>query len=135
MSPENFKKVDEDWKAQVEREKNAAPAEPRRAASGPAPAAPGGKAAPAPRPKAAEPKPSQEFAMFLSSLAMQAYMALGEETDLGPGRLNPPQAKYLIDVLGMLQEKTAGNLSPEEASMLEAVVYELRLKYVEKQGL
>ena len=129
MSPENIKKVDEDWKAQVEREKNAVQAS--------VPAGPGaasGKSASPKAAKSAQP-PSQEFAMFLSSLAMQAYMALGEETDLGPGRLNPPQAKYLIDVLGMLQEKTKGNLSPEEADMLEALLYDLRLKYVEKKGL
>ncbi|MBI3615916.1 MAG: DUF1844 domain-containing protein [Candidatus Omnitrophica bacterium] len=42
------------------------------------------------------------------------------------------QARYLIDVLGMLQEKTKGNLTPEEADLLEGLLYELRMKYVAK---
>lgn len=42
------------------------------------------------------------------------------------------QAKYLIDVLGMLQAKTQGNLTAEEAKILDGVLYELRMKYVSK---
>jgi hypothetical protein len=128
MSEKIIKKVDEDWKSQVEREKNAASAEDTARRPAAAAAAGGAKKAP---PK----ESSQEFAMFLSSLAMQAYGALGEETDLGPGRINLPQAKYLIDVLGMIEDKTRGNLTEEESRMIEALVYELRMKYVEKKGL
>lgn len=129
---ENIKKVDEDWKNQVEREKTAASAEPARAGR-----AAGGSGSAAPK-KAAAPAAAvegMEFGSFLTSLAMQAYGALGEETELGPGRINLAQAKYLIDILGLLELKTKGNLTEEEDRMLEALLYELRMKYVEKKGL
>jgi hypothetical protein len=43
-----------------------------------------------------------------------------------------PQAKFIIDTLGMLQEKTKGNLTPEESKLLENMLYELRTQYVAK---
>lgn len=122
------KRVDESWKEQVEKEKSQAAAPPPRAA-GPQPSAPG-REEPAPSRKA----PSGEFGMFLSSLSMQAMMALGElphpvtqerQEDL-------EQARYLIDILGMLQAKTQGNLTAEEGQLLEGLLYELRMKYVSK---
>lgn len=64
-----------------------------------------------------------DFGQFLSSLSMQAMAALEENLD---------QARYLIDTLGMLQEKTKGNLTPQEAELLEGVLYELRMKYAAK---
>jgi hypothetical protein len=42
------------------------------------------------------------------------------------------RAKYLIDELGMLEEKTAGNLTPDEARALKSILYELRMKFVKK---
>lgn len=122
------KRVDESWKEQVEKEKSQAAAPPPRAA-GPQSSAPG-RDEPAPSRKA----PSGEFGMFLSSLSMQAMMALGElphpvtqerQEDL-------EQARYLIDILGMLQAKTQGNLTAEEGQLLEGLLYELRMKYVSK---
>jgi hypothetical protein len=41
-----------------------------------------------------------------------------------------PQAKYNIDLLGILREKTRGNLSQEEEQALEGILYELRMNYV-----
>ena len=72
--------------------------------------------------------------MFLSSLSMQAMVALGEVAHPGTGlaQEDPEQARYLIDVLGILQEKTQGNLTQEEAALLDGLLYELRMKYVEK---
>lgn len=122
------KRVDESWKEQVEKEKSQAAA-PSPRAGGPQPSAPG-RDEPAPSRKA----PSGEFGMFLSSLSMQAMMALGElphpvtqerQEDL-------EQARYLIDILGMLQTKTQGNLTAEEGQLLEGLLYELRMKYVSK---
>ncbi len=122
------KRVDESWKEQVEKEKSQAAAPPPRA-GGPQPSAPG-RDEPVPSRKA----PSGEFGMFLSSLSMQAMMALGElphpvtqerQEDL-------EQARYLIDILGMLQAKTQGNLTAEEGQLLEGLLYELRMKYVSK---
>jgi len=65
---------------------------------------------------------------------MQTLMALGE---LANPVTNVPeedleQARSLIDILGMLREKTKGNLSAEEDKLLENVLYELRIKYVSK---
>ncbi len=79
--------------------------------------------------------PSQsEFGMFLSSLSMQAMIALGEMAHPATGLAQPDleQSRYLVDVLGLLQEKTQGNLSPEETTLLDGLLYELRMKYVEK---
>jgi hypothetical protein len=39
----------------------------------------------------------------------------------------------MIDILALLQEKTRGNLTPDESDLLEQVLYELRLRFVEKQ--
>jgi hypothetical protein len=41
-------------------------------------------------------------------------------------------AKHTIDIIGMLQEKTRGNLSPPEDRLLESLLYDLRLRYVER---
>lgn len=141
------KKVDESWKEQVEREKRlqAGGAEPGVRSGGPF--ASGGRAA-EPRAGAAEGArrrapsgagrggqvPETDFGFFLSSLSMQALVALGEvphpTTNLAAENLE--QARYFIDLLGMLQEKTKGNLSKEEESLLEGVLYELRMKYVSR---
>jgi len=131
------KKVDEDWKNQVEREKNIASAEPPKRGQAPGADPTSGQASKKASVRTggeATPE-SMEFATFLTSLAMQAYGSLGEETELGPGRINLAQAKYLIDILGLLEQKTKGNLTGEEAQMLETLLYELRMKYVEKKGL
>lgn len=122
------KRVDESWKEQVEKEKSQAAAPPPRAA-GPQPSAPG-RDEPAPSRKA----PSGEFGMFLSSLSMQAMMALGElpHPVTQERQEDFEQARYLIDILGMLQAKTQGNLTAEEGQLLEGLLYELRMKYVSK---
>ncbi len=79
-------------------------------------------------------KKVDEFPFFISSLGMQALLFLGELPDPQTGDKKPdlPQAKYLIDTLDMLSGKTKGNLSKEEEKMLEDLLYELRLKFVEK---
>ncbi len=43
-------------------------------------------------------------------------------------------ARNTIDVLGILSEKTIGNLDPDEAKLLETVLYETRMKFLEKAG-
>ncbi len=118
------KKVDESWKNTVEKEK---------AAPGPPP-----KQSPAAQeeaPPAPEPQPGKpDFIYFLSGLGMQALAALGELPD-DSGMALPPDlgnAKYLIDVLEMLVMKTKGNLSPEEKTTLEQLLYQLRVKFVQK---
>lgn len=117
------KRVDESWKEQVEREKSS---QPPKAAPGPENPSPAAAAGPAGGPS--------PFGMFLSSLSMQAMMALGEMPHpMTQERLEDlEQARYLIDVLGVLQTKTRGNLTPEESQMLDGALYELRMKYVAK---
>jgi len=74
------------------------------------------------------------FPVFISSLGMQALVALGElenpmtkqkEADL-------VQAKYIIDTIEMLKAKTVNNVTDDEKQMLEDVLYQLKLIYVKK---
>ena len=126
--PQEIKKrVDESWKEEVDRE--------RRLTGGPAPQPSGATPSSAPSsPKRDAPGPEGEFEMFISSLSMQAMMALGEMPHPMTGEVQEEleQARYLIDVLGMLQGKTKGNLTPQEEQLLEGILYELRMKYVAK---
>ncbi len=72
------------------------------------------------------------FSSFVIGLASQAFMFLGVAPDSQSGVVHQdlPQAKAMIDILGMLEEKTAGNLDEGEAQMMEEMLYELRLHYV-----
>ena len=145
-SNEVVKKVDEAWKDKVDREK-LQPAEPAPKTAQPsvqespepalAAAKPAGQERSGQRPKPGRPSqevPQTEFTFFLSSLSMQAMIALGEMPH--PATNQPQedleQARYLIDVVGMLQEKTKGNLSPEESELMENLLYELRTRYVSR---
>jgi Domain of unknown function (DUF1844) len=78
--------------------------------------------------------PEITFGTFLVSLSTQALMQLGDIPDPQTGK--PEQdlvgAQQLIDIIGMLQQKTRGNLDRDEAQLIEAVLYELRMKYVER---
>ena len=75
--------------------------------------------------------PNVSFSSFIVSLATSAMANLGE----GPGsELDLPLAKQTIDLLGVLKDKTDGNLDDEEARLLEAVLYETRMKFMEKSG-
>ena len=105
------KKVDESWKDSVRKEKETATKTSEEPASS-----------------------DSDFLTFLSTLAMQTLMALGEAANPATGEAGEDlvQAQYLIDVLQMLSEKTQGNLSGEEASELKTVLYQLRLKFVQK---
>ena len=73
------------------------------------------------------------FMMFITSLSMQVMMSLGiypnpvtkkEEKNLGA-------AKYTIDIIVMIQEKTKGNLTSEESRLIDNILYDLRMKYIE----
>lgn len=78
------------------------------------------------------PLPEMNFANFLLSLSTSALIQLGEIPD--PVTKQPVKelalAKQTIDLIGMLQEKTKGNLTPEEGKMLEYILYDLRMRYV-----
>lgn len=75
--------------------------------------------------------PTVSFSSFIVSLATSAMGHLGE----GPGStVDLPMARQTIDLLGVLKDKTAGNLDDEETKLLEAVLYETRMKFMEKGG-
>jgi hypothetical protein len=83
-----------------------------------------------------EPKVPQEidFTTFVISLGSSAFVHLGEvphpeSQELAPNLL---LAKQTIDILGMLQAKTRGNLTPEEEKLIEHLLLDLRLRYVER---
>ena len=74
-----------------------------------------------------------DFLTFILSLGSSAAIQLGDAPDPETGKhyKNVPQAKQIIDMLGMLREKTKGNLTPEEARFLDGLLYDLRLRFVE----
>jgi hypothetical protein len=83
--------------------------------------------------------PDQElsFTAFVLSLATTAAIHLGDVPDPETGQPfepNPEGAKQMIDILMLLEEKTRGNLTAEERQVLEQVLYELRLRFVELTG-
>ena len=79
--------------------------------------------------------PEINFATFVASLNASALLHLGaiEDPSSGTRNKNLPMAKQTIDILNMLQEKTSGNLSTEEESMLKNILYDLRIMYVKEK--
>ena len=72
------------------------------------------------------------FSSFVVGLATQAFMFLGAVANPESGLVAKDlgQAAALIDVISMLGEKTAGNLSEDEQNLVEELLYELRMRYV-----
>jgi hypothetical protein len=73
------------------------------------------------------------FSTFIVGLSTQALIHLGEISDPAGGKPEHDLigAQQLIDILGMLQEKTRGNLDANEQKLLETILFDLRMKYVE----
>lgn len=73
------------------------------------------------------------FSTFVISLSTQALMHLGEIPDPITGKVETDLAvaKQMIDILALLREKTRGNLDPGEQQLIEDVLYDLRMRYVE----
>lgn len=80
--------------------------------------------------------PPINFITFVLSLASSVQFHLGLIPNPTTGKLEVslPMAKQTIDVLDMLQEKTKGNLDEHESRLIEQLLYELRLQYLEKKG-
>ncbi|MFQ5606541.1 MAG: DUF1844 domain-containing protein [Candidatus Zixiibacteriota bacterium] len=81
-------------------------------------------------------KQSQIFLSLVTSMHMGAMYQLGKVASPISGKIERDlrQAQYTIDLLSMLQAKTAGNLSDEEGEHLRRVISELRLNYVDEQS-
>lgn len=113
--------VDEDWKSQVEREKEEALKEAETHDAG-----------------AASPQglPPASFEMLVTTFASEAMVALGQVPNpfTNEYTINFEHARYTIDMLDVLQQKTKGNLTADEASMLETLIHQLRLAYVTLQN-
>ncbi len=74
-----------------------------------------------------------DFVNYISSLAYQAMVFLGEIPNpvTNTSEKNPEQAKFVIETLILLQEKTKGNLTRKESDVLNTAAYELQMKFVE----
>ncbi|GBC62186.1 DUF1844 domain-containing protein [Desulfonema ishimotonii] len=85
---------------------------------------------------AADPLPKMDFSMFIFSLNSSALVHLGiiEDPATGQKVKNLPAAKQTIDILGMLEKKTTGNLNHQEEEMLKHILYDLRVIYVKEQA-
>lgn len=135
--------VDEDWKTQVQREKEAFAKE--EAANAGSPAATDLSGAEAAGDvvdstsqletdhAASEQLPPASLPMLIASLGTQAMAAMG----MVPGEdgkslpVNLAFSKHFIDLIGVLEEKTAGNLSDQEKQYLQETLYQLRMAFVE----
>jgi hypothetical protein len=87
-----------------------------------------------PDPQHAQDELPISFAAFVLSLAHTAAVHFGDIPDPVTGRSGDahlPAAQQMIDILSLLEQKTRGNLTAEERQLLEQVLYELRLRYVE----
>lgn len=75
-----------------------------------------------------------DFSLFISTLGMQALMHFGEITNPLTKKKEEDldQAKQTIDILQMLKVKTKGNLTEDESKVLDNLLYELQMKYVDK---
>jgi hypothetical protein len=104
------KNSDESWKETVEKEKESLKKE--------------GKFIP----------PEPDFNFFVTTLALQAAISLGEVPNPATNKKEADltQAKFLVDTLGMLKEKTKGNLTETEAGFLDNLLYELRMQFLSK---
>ena len=123
--------IDEDWKSQVEAEKQAAEGA-RGESEDSDPADTGDSSSPDP----SMPLPPADFTTIVSMLATQAMMNLGTLPNpiTGNSSLSLPQAKHAIDLIEVLQQKTKGNCNPQEELKLQNLLHELRLAYVAMQN-
>ncbi|MEM7559326.1 MAG: DUF1844 domain-containing protein, partial [Planctomycetota bacterium] len=137
MSDEQEPKIiiDEDWKSQVEREREELKAQ---EAAEEATAEKGESETSAETTSQPEdvgdmpPLPEASFPFLVTSLASQAVMSLGQMPgpDGQPVPVNLNHAKHFIDTLGVLEEKTKGNLDEEEGKFLQETLHQIRMMYV-----
>ncbi len=77
------------------------------------------------------------FTQFVVSLASSAAIHFGDMPDPNGNTLSEPNlegARQMIEILALLEEKTKGNLTAEERTVLDQVLYELRLRFVDVSG-
>jgi hypothetical protein len=103
--------VDDDWKAEAKQEKERLAEE-------------AGKQ---------EALPDPTFAELINMIAMQAMVGLGGMSGPGGERIPPSHeiAKHYVDMLQVLEDKTKNNLTDDEKKLLDQVLYEIRMRYVQ----
>ncbi|MBX3436963.1 MAG: DUF1844 domain-containing protein [Planctomycetaceae bacterium] len=121
-------KSDEDWKAQVKAEDARLDAERSRSAEKPRPTA-----EPDSPPFDPTQLPKPTFGTLVGLFSTQAMVALGliSHPEDGKVEVQLPLARHFIDLLGVLEEKSQGNLSPGETQLLEQSLHDLRMAYLE----
>lgn len=116
--------VDADWKAQAQAEKQKLSEQAKASKAGAVGA--DGAGGPGPIPPAS-------FEALLSTLATQALFAMGAIPDPASGQRiqHLDLARHHIDMISVLEEKTKGNLTEDESTMLSSTAYELRSRYIQ----
>jgi hypothetical protein len=122
--------IDSDWKRQAQEEKRKLAEQTAAKSAPPATSQPSASTQASPE-RAARQIPAPSFASLIQSTMTQALYYLGEIGDEGEQpMLNLDMAKYHIDTLGVLEAKTKGNLTPDEQSILDQTMYDLRSRFV-----
>lgn len=110
--------VDDDWKAQARAEKERLAEQQQKATT------------------QREAMPNPSFVEIVNLIVMQAMAGLGLLQGAGGERIPPnvEVAKHFIDMLQILEDKTKGNLTAEEKKLLDQVLYEMRMRFVQRAG-
>ena len=127
--------IDTDWKKQAQEEKrrlaeqeqkaNEQKKSPEQPSSAKPPASAGGPA------RGGREMPAPNFPTLVQSLLTQVLFYLGDLAPRGAEpQINLDLAKHNIDMLGVIEEKTKGNLTEDEKRLLDAALYETRMRYV-----
>jgi len=121
MSDEKKIIIDEDWKSQVQAEREAAKQQPQPAAGEQSKVGDSAQMPPA------------SLEMLITTLVTEAMISLGQipHPHSGESVFHPQQAKYLIDTIEVLREKTQGNVTPDETEMMDQLLHQLRMAYVQ----
>jgi hypothetical protein len=128
MAEENQEKkliIDEDWKVQAQKEKEVLAAKETEEKK---------QKIREEREKKKHPLPPANFTSLVNLLVTQTLFALGAIGDKDEKEKREPDlnfARYNIDLLSMLEEKTKGNLSPEEADLIKNALHQMRMTFVE----
>jgi hypothetical protein len=123
MSDEKKIIIDEDWKSQVAAEKEAALQRPAAEASSVAASSAddlGGEL------------PEASFELLISTFVTEAMVALGQFPHPGTGQIeaDPGHAKFAIDMIEVIAEKTKGNLNPMEDQGIKDILHQLRMAFI-----
>jgi len=111
--------IDEDWKSKVQAEKDSFEKEPEH-----------------PQPEADVPQdppmPPASLEILLTNLATEAMMALGQIPHPTTGEMLflPNQAKFLIDTIAVIKDKTSGNSTAAETQAIDGLIHQLRMAYI-----